>query len=81
MKYCVVKMVNSNPAIVSEHSDEQSAIVKFHDVCKTHWNAADVLEATIAILDENLDAYNGYKEHIHHEPVVEEPVAEQIEEE
>lgn len=76
MKYFVVKVVNGNPAIVSEHSDEQSALVKFHDVCKTHWNASDVLDATIAILDENLDAYKGYKEHVHHEPVVTEPVSE-----
>ena len=73
MKLFVIKMVNGNPAIVSEHTDEQSALVKFHDTCKTHWNAPDVLNATIAILDENLDAYKGYKEVVVHEPTVEEP--------
>ena len=67
MKYSVVKVVNGNYAIVSEHSDAQSAVINFHEVCKVHWNASDVLDATIAILDENLDAYNGYKEHITHE--------------
>ena len=69
MKYTVTKVVNGNYAIVSEHSTAQAAIVAFHDQCKIHWNAPDVLDATIAILDENLDAYNGYKEHIMHEPV------------
>lgn len=69
MKYSVVKVVNHNFAIVSEHGDIQSAIVQFHDQCKIHWNAPDVLDATIAILDENLDTYQGsrYKEHIHHD--------------
>ena len=67
MKYSIVKVVNGNYSIVSEHSDIQSAIVKFHDTCKVHWNAEDVYDATIAILDENLDAASGYKEHITHE--------------
>ena len=69
MKYSVVKCVNSNFAIVSEHSDIQSARVKFHDVCKTHWNAQDVETAMIAIFDENLDSV--CKEYIYHESVVE----------
>lgn len=68
MRYSVIKVVNSNYAIVSEHSDLQSALVKYHDTCKIHWNAPDVLEATIGIVDENLDTIPGYKEHIHHEP-------------
>ncbi len=76
MKYSVVKVVNNNFAIVSEHGDIRSAIVQFHDQCKIHWNAPDVLDATISILDENLDAYQGYKEHIHHDAVVEETTEE-----
>lgn len=67
MKYSVVKVVNGNYAIVAEYSVLQSAIVGFHNNCMTHWNAADVYDATIAILDENLDVVNGYKEHIYHE--------------
>ena len=66
MKYSVIKVVNSNYAIVSEHNDLQSALVKFHDVCKTHWNAQDVEGAMIAIFDENLDIVDGHKEYIYH---------------
>lgn len=77
MKYSVAKVVNHNFAIVSEHGDIQSAIVQFHDQCKIHWNAPDVLDATIAILDENLDAYQGYKEHIHHDETTEEAATEE----
>ena len=81
MKYSVVKVVNHNFAIISEHVDAQSAIVNFHDQCKIHWNAPDVLDATIAILDENLDAYQGYKEHIHHDEVATEEAVEETAEE
>lgn len=81
MKYSVVKAVNSNYAIVSEHSDLQSAIVKYHDTCKIHWNAPDVLDATIGIFDENLDNVVGYKEHIHHEPQPQEEVDVEVESE
>lgn len=77
MKYSVIKVVNSNFGIVSEHGDLQSALVKYHDTCKIHWNAPDVLEATIAIVDENLDTIPGYKEHIHHEPQTQEPTEQE----
>lgn len=79
MKYSVVKVVNSNFAIVSEHGDLQSALVKYHDTCKIHWNAPDVLEATIAIVDENLDTVPGYKEHIHHDAPEPQPQTEETE--
>ena len=69
MKYSVVKSVNGNFAIATEHSDLQSAIVAYHNLCMTHWNAPDVLDATITIVDENLDTVTGYKEHIHHDAV------------
>ena len=77
MKYSVAKVVNGNYAIASEHGDAQSAIMEWHNQCRIHWNAPDVLDATIAILDENLDAYQGYKEHIHHDEVVEETTEEE----
>ena len=71
MKYSVIKVVNSTFAIVSEHSDKQSALVKFHDTCKSHWNAQDVESAMIAIIDENLDILDGHKEFIYHHSEVE----------
>ena len=69
MKYAVIKVVNGNYAIASEgHTTPQAAIISWHEVCKTHWNAQDVISATISIVDENLDPYEGgrYKEHITH---------------
>lgn len=84
MKYSVIKVVNGNFAIVSEHGDLQGALVKFHDVCKVHWNADDVEKAMIAVIDENLDVVQDHKEFIYHikeEPVVEEPVVEETSEE
>ena len=66
MKYSVIKVVNSTFAIVSEHSDLQSALVIFHDTCKNHWNASDVESAMIGIFDENLDVVEGHKEYIYH---------------
>ena len=71
MKYSVIKAVNGNFAIETEHSDLQGAIISYHNLCMVHWNAPDVLDATIAIVDENLDTVPGYKEHIHHDAVPE----------
>lgn len=68
MKLFVVKVVNGNPAIVSEWTNNtQGAIISFHDTCKTLWNASDVIKATVRILDEQLDCYQGYNEVITHE--------------
>ena len=67
MKLAVVKVVNGAFAIVSEWTDdEQGAIVAFHDACKNHWSAQDVVSATISILDENLIVFKSYSEHITH---------------
>lgn len=65
MKLFVEKVVNGNPAIVSEWADnEKGANVSFHDTCKALWNADDVETATVKILDENLNCYDGKYEFI-----------------
>ena len=69
MKYAVIIVSNGNFRIESEHSDLNSAKVKFHEVCESHWNAPAVLTAEVMIADEQLDAVDGYKEFIHHDPV------------
>ena len=70
MKLAVIKVVNGTFSIVSEWSDEQKAVVAFHDACKNHWNAQDVANATIAIMDEYMNCYSSattmYKEFITH---------------
>lgn len=81
MKYAIVKVVNGTYTIHAEgFADVASAKVSYHGLCQTLWNAPDVLTAEVAIVDENLDAVEGYKEFISHEPqtveVTEEPVEE-----
>jgi len=69
MKYSIIKVVNSAYTIHAEgFTDLAAAKVAFHGLCQTLWNAPDVLSAYVMIADEQLDAVEGYKEYIHHEP-------------
>lgn len=73
MKYAIIKVSNGNYVIQAEGiTDLNSAKVTFHGLCQTLWNAPDVITAEVAIVDEQLDVVEGYKEFIHHEPTVEE---------
>ena len=74
MKYALIQCVNGSYSVVSEgYQTEQAALIAFHDRCKILWNAADVITGEVAIVDEQLDVYHGYKELIRHEPVAAEP--------
>lgn len=69
MKYAIIKVINGNYFIHAEGIiDIASAKVQFHGLCQTLWNAPDVTTAYVMIADEQLDAVEGYKEYIHHEP-------------
>jgi hypothetical protein len=73
MKYAIIKVVNGAYSIEAEGCTSiEAAKVKFHDVCKTLWNAPDVTTAYVMIADEQLDAAEGYKEFIHHDAPAEE---------
>ena len=79
MKYAIVKCINGNYSIHAEgFTDIASAKVNYHGLCQTLWNAPDVTTAYVMIADEQLDAVEGYKEYIHHEPT---PVPEEVSEE
>ena len=68
MKYAIIKCVNGNYTIHAEGiTDISNAKTQFHGVCQTLWNAQDVITAEVAIVTENLDIVEGYKEYIHHE--------------
>lgn len=54
MKYAIIQVSNGNFSIVSEWTDLNKAIVNFHSVCMTLWNAQDVEHATVEIVDEKL---------------------------
>lgn len=68
MKYAIIKAINGNYFIHAEGITElASAKTNYHGLCQTLWNAPDVLTAHVAIIDEQLDVVEGYKEFIHHE--------------
>ena len=68
MKYAIIKVVNGSFSIHAEGITAiEAAKVQFHGLCQTLWNAADVLSAHVAIVDEQLNVVEGYKEAIHHE--------------
>lgn len=82
MKYAIIKVVNGTYSVHAEgFTDMASAKVSYHGLCQTLWNAPDVITAEVVIVDENLDAVEGYKEYIHHEPTVVETVEEPVGEE
>lgn len=79
MKYAIIKVINGNYFVHAEGiTDLGAAKVVYHGLCQTLWNASDVTTAYVMITDEQLDVVEGYKEFIHHEPVVPaEPEAEE----
>ena len=78
MKYAIIKVVNGSYSIHAEgFTDLKLAKVAFHGLCQTLWNAPDVRSAYVMIADEQLDAVEGYKEYIHHEPQPE-PTPEEV---
>ena len=76
MKYSIIKCINSSFTVDSEHNELTRAKVRFHAVCQTLWNSADVKTAKIMIEDEQLNCVEGYAEYIHHEPEQETETAE-----
>lgn len=69
MKYAIIKVINGNYFIHAEGlTSLDAAKVSFHGLCQTLWNAQDVITAMVMIADENLDAVEGYKEYIRHNP-------------
>ncbi len=77
MKYAVIKVINGTYFIHAEgFPTVEAAKVSYHGLCQTLWNAQDVLTASVAIVDEQMDVVEGYKEFIHHEPMPVEPEPE-----
>ena len=67
MTYAVIKVVNGSFAIDAEgYATVEAAKVRYHGLCQTLWNAPDVLNAYVAIIDTQLDVVENYKEYIHH---------------
>lgn len=74
MKYSIIKCINGHYSIHSEGiTDLVGAKTQFHALCQTLWNASDVITGMVKIMDEQLDAVDGYREYITH-PVVEQDI-------
>ncbi len=68
MKYAIIKVINGNYSVHAEGiTDVSAAKMSFHGLCQMLWNAADVITACVMIIDENLNAVEGYREFISHE--------------
>lgn len=67
MKYAVVKVVNGNFAVDSEHGENLSgAEVGFANLWAALVNETVAVDATIKVVDENFDTVNGDVKHIQH---------------
>lgn len=75
MRYAIVTVIDNNFLIRSEWGDATAAIKAFHSLAAALWNDTGFAQGYIAILDSQLDVYQGYKELIQHE-VVQTPPAE-----
>lgn len=70
MIYAIIKVINGNFFIHAEGiTDLANAKMQFHGLCQTLWNATDVLDAYVMIVDTQLDCVECYKEYIHHDPL------------
>lgn len=70
MKYAVINVINGSYSVFAEgFTTIEAAKVSYHGRCQVLWNAPDVITAEVMIADENLDAVEGYKEFVHHDPV------------
>lgn len=70
MHYAIIKVINGSYSIHAEAITEiAQAKTIFHGICQTLWNAPDVINAYVAIVDEQLDFVENYKEYIHHETI------------
>lgn len=67
MKYAINKVINGNYFIHAEGINNiENAITQFHGVCQTLWNAPDVSNACVMIVDEQLYQVGHYREEIRH---------------
>ena len=67
MKLSIITVTDGNFLVRSEWSDPTAAIKAFHTLAAALWNDTNFSEGYIAILDSQLDVFEGYKERISHE--------------
>lgn len=65
-EYAVIKQVNGNFVIHSEHGDISSAEISFANLWAALVNASEEVDAVIKVVDRNLDTVNGDIKKIQH---------------
>lgn len=69
MIYAIIEVINGGFFVRAEGIQTlESAKTQYHGRCQTLWNAPDVADAYVMIVDTQLDVVEGYKEFIHHDP-------------
>lgn len=64
--YAIIASINGSFIVHAEgYTSADAAKVEYHNYCAALWNAEDVQSAHVAIVNEQLDVVDGYKEHIH----------------
>ena len=70
MNYAIIKCVNGNFELVSEHGDNfVQARTAYYGLCQSLSNASDVVSATVAIIDGNLSPISGFSASFYNAPV------------
>lgn len=67
MKYAIVKCTDTNFAVHGEYPTIEAAKIAFHQFSAALWNDPNTTNATVKIVDEQLDCVEDYREFIHHE--------------
>lgn len=68
MTYAIIECINGSFFVQAEGlASIEAAKVQYHGRCQTLWNASDVLNAYVMIVDTQLDVVEGCKEYIHHD--------------
>lgn len=67
MNIVLIEATQNQTRIVSEWgNNEIGARVAFHQLAASLWNASEEVNATIKLMDNQLDNYEGVKEYINH---------------
>ena len=67
MNIVLIEATQNQTRVVSEWgSNEIGARVAFHQLCASLWNASEAVKASIKLMDDQLDNFEGVKEYIDH---------------
>ena len=57
MKYAVTKIINGTFTTDSEWDEKEKAYARFHTICASLYNSAEVITACVSVVDEKMNTY------------------------